>query len=44
MSNAKLSDEKWDKIFEFLKMQTEIYIGTEKKMSPICRCSIVDAS
>ena len=30
MSNAKLSDEQWDKILNFLRQQGGIYIGNER--------------
>ena len=30
MSNAKLSDPQWDKILDFLKPQSGIYIGAEQ--------------
>ena len=31
MSNAKLSDLQWDKILDFLKQQSGIYIGAEQR-------------
>lgn len=31
MSNAKLSDPQWDKILNFLKQQSDIYIGAEQR-------------
>ncbi|MBK8534464.1 MAG: transposase [Candidatus Competibacteraceae bacterium] len=30
MSNAKLSDEQWDKVLNFLRQQEGIYIGNER--------------
>jgi hypothetical protein len=37
MPNAKLSDPQWDKICDFLKQQSGIYIGAEQR----CRQLVV---